>query len=87
MQLKVWLSEKKKNAGWLAKKIGVTPVAAGRYIRGVRRPEEDAMIAIYVATGGAVAPNDFYCLPNLHAGDSPQLSLLDACERAARSYA
>jgi hypothetical protein len=36
-----------------------------RLYSGQCRPHEDLMIAIYVATDGAVAPNDWYSLPDI----------------------
>ncbi len=38
--------------------------AVDRYERG-RVPEPETVISLYVETGGAVVPNDFYSLPEL----------------------
>lgn len=92
MKLSDWLSEQKKKPAWLAKKIGTTDVSARRYCNGERRPSDEVMLAIYQLTGGRVAPNDFYALPDLHAGERAmahpgQLSLLDAVEQHAQACA
>ena len=57
------------------RRIGVTKLSVGRYLRpfsaarglaGARRlPAPDVMVRIYVETAGHVQPNDFYDLPEL----------------------
>lgn len=55
--------------------IGITQQAARRYATGERIPRAEIMAKIFRATGGAVAPNDFYDLPEgygLPEGEAPQ---------------
>lgn len=46
-----------------------------RYVRGVSIPSCSIMRKIYVATDGAVTPNDFYGLPDgtLQFGNPPSI--------------
>lgn len=47
-----------------AEKIGEKPARVNHYCIGTRIPRHDIMRKIYVATNGAVTPNDFYGLPD-----------------------
>lgn len=47
-----------------AEKIGENSVCVNRYCLGTRIPRPEVMRKIYVATNGAVTPNDFYGLPD-----------------------
>ena len=49
--------------GGFADKIGVSHETVRRYCNGSRVPAQDAMRAIFIATSGAVSPNDFFDLP------------------------
>lgn len=56
-------------------RIGVSRGAVLRYATGERIPRAEIMAKIFGATGGAVAPNDFYDLPEgygLPEGEAPQ---------------
>jgi len=47
-----------------AKMVGVTRAAWNDWEKGKRTPGHQLMIELYQITGGAVAPNDFYELPD-----------------------
>jgi transcriptional regulator with XRE-family HTH domain len=67
----VRLAEWRKQKGWtqtdLAAKVGSTQpyVSAMERARNPAIPGPALMIEIYLVTGGAVQPNDFYDLPAL----------------------
>jgi transcriptional regulator with XRE-family HTH domain len=60
MKLTDWMKREGVERQAFASRIGVTPMALGRYERGERIPEKETMAAIVVETAGAVTPNDFY---------------------------
>ncbi len=69
MKLAAW----RKKRGWtqarLAAELGVTQPYVSTMERGVdpQIPGPALMIEVFVLTGGAVQPNDFYDLPDLGA--------------------
>ena len=65
--LKSYLDKNKISYGAFATRIGVGRSSVYRYAAGVRVPEPDVMIRIYLVTNGAVEPNSFYDLPDLAA--------------------
>ena len=57
----------------LGQQLGRTGKSAARYCQPVgspdfSRPDEAAMISIYIWSGGEITPNDFYPLPALDGG-------------------
>lgn len=70
MKLKAWCEAHRINFSELSRRIGAkSPETARRYAEG-RVPGATTMSRIYLATAGAVTPNDFYDLPALpDAGD------------------
>lgn len=62
MQLSEYLSINQKTQASFAREIEEKPQNVGRYVKGERIPEEDAMRKIYSATNGMVTANDFYGL-------------------------
>jgi DNA-binding transcriptional regulator YdaS (Cro superfamily) len=62
MRLSDWLDETSTTQGKLAREIHCTQTTISRYLSGARVPRPEQMLAIYRATGGRVAPNDFYNL-------------------------
>ena len=70
--LAVRLGEWRRSAGLtldaMGNRLGVGPETVRRYESGQRIPSRQHMARIYLATGGAVAPNDFYDLPALPEG-------------------
>ena len=67
-KLDEWLTNNCGEYGQLVeftRQIKVTPPALDRYRKGDRIPNRETMPLIYLATDGAVTPNDFYVLPDL----------------------
>lgn len=64
MRIEEFVKKSKMKQEAFAEKIGVTQGALSRYVNGIRMPPPAIMRKIYVATNGAVTPNDFYGLPD-----------------------
>ena len=64
MTLDQWRREQNLNYQKTAERLAVAHEVARRYCKG-RVPAPAAVVRIYVVTGGAVEPNDFYDLPEL----------------------
>lgn len=62
-----YLRSRKIRAVHFAPLIGVDPSTLSPIINHGTVPKPDTVVAIYVATNGAVEPNDFYDLPALPA--------------------
>lgn len=72
VKLKAWCQEHHINYSELGRRIGAkSPETVRRYAEG-RVPASKAIGRIYLATGGAVTPNDFYDLPSLPATDAQE---------------
>lgn len=72
MKLRQWLADQGLSQAAFAERIGRAQQSVARYCAG-RVPDPDAMAAIARETAGAVAPNDFYDLPDLAAlAESPR---------------
>lgn len=65
MTLSDYLDLKRINNGQFARIIGRSGEAVRRYRAGERIPAPDVMVDVFLATEGAVQPNDFYNLPVL----------------------
>ena len=65
MRLRTYRERERLTLEQLGERIGRTGVAVSRYETGARVPGPEDMVRIYVATSGAVEPNDFYDLPDL----------------------
>lgn len=63
MKLQEYLEFKKIKQAAFAKLVGVSAQNITRYARGQRIPDDQIMPLIFLATDGAVSPNDFYNLP------------------------
>lgn len=63
MKLSDFIDAQGLTASQFGVRIGVSRGAALRYATGARIPHPEIMARIYVVTGGAVTPNDFYDLP------------------------
>ena len=58
-----------------AKLIGRAHSTVSRIRRGVAMPDPDTMTAIFIATNGAVSPNDFFDLPTApDANHAPEVA-------------
>ena len=72
------LAQWRKGRGWtqaeLARRLGVTQPAVSTFerARNPAIPGVAVMIEIFVMSGGAVQPNDFYDLPDIAALDDLQ---------------
>jgi transcriptional regulator with XRE-family HTH domain len=60
MQLQQYLDRHRIPVVAFAAQLGVTIQTVYRYQRGERLPAAGVMQRIFLATGGKVAPNDFY---------------------------
>jgi transcriptional regulator with XRE-family HTH domain len=65
MTLSEYLHSKRLSQRDFARAIGATEPTVSRWCNGVARPSNDAMIAIYRETGGAVTVLDFHPMPPL----------------------
>ena len=65
MRLDEYISNIGLTQAAFAREINESPQTIGRYVKGVRIPEEDAMKKIFFATNGKVTANDFYNLPSI----------------------
>lgn len=63
MKLSAYLDQHQITAAEFARRVGASKSAVGRWCRGIRTPDADAMKAIATETGGAVMPNDFFDIP------------------------
>jgi hypothetical protein len=85
MLLRSWLDQKHLTLTDFGAQIGVAATTVLRYChpaghRNRRVPEPDCMAAIYLATAGAVTPNDFHDLPDL--SDPSNLPAMQAATTA-----
>jgi predicted transcriptional regulator len=60
MKLASYLSDNNISHEAFAEMIGTSQVAVSRYAKGVRTPRREIMLRIAQATGGQVAPADFF---------------------------
>lgn len=68
MNLQAYITRERLTIGEFARRIQVrSHTTVHRYKRGEKIPRRDVMRRIYIATGGNVAPNDFYDLPEVPA--------------------
>lgn len=73
LQLGDYLRETGQSAASFARSLGLDPSTLSLAINRKTIPLKENVEAIYVATNGAVEPNDFYDLPALPAaGDGGQ---------------
>lgn len=74
MKLQTYLSAENISIAAFGRRIGVKGRRTmHRIARGAVIPRPETMRSIYVETAGAVAPNDFYDLPDLAAlAESPE---------------
>lgn len=63
----LWLRANNLTPAEFARQRGWQRLRVSRYASGERVPEPEAMVEIYIATGGEVTPNSFYPLPVLAA--------------------
>jgi len=71
MKLRDWRYHRKLSFDAAAKAVGASNGSLFRkWERGLQIPRPEQMVNIYLATHGAVTPNDFYDLPSLP--DSPE---------------
>ena len=83
MQLRAWMAQAGLSGRELGERIDATAQAVWRYTLPpthpqCRIPDRRRMAAIYLATGGAVTPGDFYELPELPAAPAPAPSRVAA---------
>lgn len=71
MDLKDWLEQKKWGYADLARECEFDPETGRRYALKKRVPKKPHGQKIFVVTGGQVAPNDFYDLPELLPAGAP----------------
>lgn len=64
--LKKYLDNHNLKISDFSKKVGIPQPSLSRYLAG-RVPRKAEMYKIYIATNGAVTPNDFYDLPLLES--------------------
>ncbi len=64
MKLAAYLDHHQIPDAEFARRIGVSKSAVGRWRKGERTPDADAMKTIAAETGGSVMPNDFFDIPN-----------------------
>lgn len=65
MKLAQWRRSQDMTQEALAIELGCTTVTVARYEAGARLPGPATMIELFILSGGAVQPNDFYALPAL----------------------
>lgn len=58
MNLASYLEKLDRTPAWFARRIGVTPGAVTRWLKGERHPNQQSIEAIYHATDGMVGPKD-----------------------------
>lgn len=63
--LYTWRKSERWSRRELGKSLGVSSETIRRWESGLRIPERDKMVLIYIRTGGIVEPNSFYDLPPL----------------------
>ncbi len=73
MKLADWLLANNVSHQAFGDRIGKSQAAVSRYAAGLRRPDDETLIKIYVATDGDVTPNDFVDLPDLGSSDEIEL--------------
>lgn len=73
MKIEEYLKRCQITQAMLASRVGVSVQAVSLFCLGERIPRPETMRKIYVATNGAVTPNDFYGLPDgtLQFGNPP----------------
>lgn len=64
MKIDEYLKQSQTTQAMLASRVGVSVQAVSLFCLGERIPRPETMRKIYVATNGAVTPNDFYGLPD-----------------------
>lgn len=72
MRLREWIDQEGLTFSAFGRKIGVGTRTVSRYClpfdsKYRRVPDLRRMTSIYIATAGAVTPNDFHDLPDLHS--------------------
>ena len=66
MTLKKWMQDRGRGASaYLSGKLKCDRSTIYLFRDGKRIPSRDLMVGLYVATKGAVQPNDFYDLPDI----------------------
>lgn len=73
MKLSTYLNDRRLPLSQFAEIVSCDRATMSRIIRGLQIPRPDLMVRIHRATGGIVAPNDFYALesqPTAHP-DTP----------------
>nr|DAF54000.1 MAG TPA: Helix-turn-helix XRE-family like protein [Siphoviridae sp. ctFgp7] len=75
MKIDEYLKQSQTTQAMLASRVGVSVQAVSLFCHGERIPRPETMRKIYVATNGAVTPNDFYGLPDgtLSFGNPPSI--------------
>lgn len=69
--LRTWREDQKLSRAQLGEKLGVTPVAIGRYEQG-RVPDPTVLQKIIEVSAGEVTANDFFDIPD--TSDAPEHS-------------
>lgn len=69
--LRAWREANKLSRAQLGERLGVTPVAIGRYEQG-RVPEPAVLQKIIEVSGGEVTANDFFVIPEAPAQDDAE---------------
>jgi hypothetical protein len=64
MTLAQWLGDHELSFAEFGRRLGVTTSEARRFALGERIPRRPTMQRVFLVTGGAVTPNDFYDLPS-----------------------
>jgi len=68
--LRQWRAQHDLSQEDAAVKVGVVRKTWHQWESGDAIPKREAMAALYLLTGGAVQPNDFYALPDLGAREA-----------------
>lgn len=67
-----WIIREKLSHAEAGALIDKSQAAVSRYVAGLRKPDEQTLIKIFMTSNGEVTPNDFVALPDLPlSGDSP----------------
>ncbi|MGR0185537.1 hypothetical protein [Azospirillum aestuarii] len=72
MNLSSYIKDRGLTDEQFGQEAGLHKSAVSRYRRGLVKPGWTAMTRMYVATKGAVTPNDFFVLPQEHEAPDEQ---------------
>lgn len=70
MKLSEYLESRGLTDAAFAALVGRDRTSVTRWRNGTTRPDLDALLAVYVATGGLVTPNDFLIPANMDSAEA-----------------